>query len=352
MGSSDDDPPSTNPTKSKMEKEDDDDDDDDRSPPSSPDSEGESKVFTAEDEAKERAELTREERILMYADLYGAAETPPDELSTVPFETALNRIPNDRKATFKKLCSKGAFTRKQVALFMSIENNDAEKAAERFLRYWDLKYAAEGESCFDPAATGQRTVHDLQRVYELANAALADQDNVDRETRAWAAMFVESYWKGHIEILEEEVNLLPPESSERLVDAFEQRPDIASDERLLLQFLLCEEFDPKKAAERMARYWEYRHSLFGRDEVYAKITIEYLLERHPAELRATPIIFGPDLDEHRRGIVLTKGERFCNPTLSEEGMVSSPPRLLCRVFSKVRLSPAFLTLSLAKCALS
>ena len=295
-------------------------DGDDQSPPSSPDSEGDSKVFTAEDEARERAELTREERILMYADLYGSAETPPDELSMVPFERALNRIPNDRKSTFKKLSSKGVYTRKQAALFMSIENHDAEKAAERFLRYWDLKYAAEGDDCFK-TTNEERTEHDLQRVYEMANAALADKDNVDKETRSWAAMFVESYWKGHIEVLEEEVNRLPPESCERLFDAFEARPDIASDERLLLQFLLCENFDTKKAAQRMAQYWDYRFNLWGPDEVYTKVTIEYLMERYPNELQATPVVVGPGLDEHRRGIIWALGERFCNPKMSEEGLV-------------------------------
>ena len=293
----------------------------DQSPPSSPDSEGDSKIFTAEDEARERAELTREERILMYADLYGAAETPPDELSMVPFERALNRIPNDRKSTFKKLSSKGVYTRKQAALFMSIENHDAEKAAERFLRYWDLKYAAEGDDCFK-TTNEERTEHDLQRVYEMANAALADKDNVDKETRSWAAVFVESYWKGHIEVLEEEVNRLPPESCERLVDAFEERPDIASDERLLLQFLLCENFDPKKAAMRMAQYWEYRFDLWGPDDVYTTIDIEYLMERYPAELEATPVVVGPGLDDHQRGIIWAVGERFGNSELSDEGLVS------------------------------
>ena len=216
----------------------------DQSPPSSPDSEGDSKVFTAEDEAKERAELTREERILMYADLYGVAETPPEELSMVPFERALNRIPNDRKSTFKKLSSKGVYTRKQAALFLAIENHDAKKAAERFLRYWDLKYAAEGDDCFK-TTNEERTEHDLQRVYEMANAALADKDNVDKETRSWAAMFVESYWKGHIEVLEEEVNRLPPESCERLVDAFEERPDIASDDACFSSFSCARTSTPR-----------------------------------------------------------------------------------------------------------
>lgn len=305
--------------------------DNDQSPPSSSNSEEDSKVhnvFTAEDEARERAELTREERILMYADLYGATETPPDELSLVPFERALNRIPNDRKSTFKKLSSKGVYTRKQAALFMSIENYDAEKAAERFLRYWDRKYAAEGEGCFQTTNEGgvvipeERTEHDLHRVYEMANAALADKDNVDKETRSWAAVFVESYWKGHIEVLEEEVNLLPAESCQRLVQAFDEQPDIASDERLLLQFLLCENFDPKKAAQRMAEYWEYRFNLWGPDDVYTTITYEYLMERYPAEVKTLPIIVGPGLDDHRRGIIWGSSERFCNPNLSEEGLVS------------------------------
>ena len=55
--------------------------------------------------------------------------------------------------------------------------------------------------------------------------------------------------------------------------------------------------------------------------MYTDITIEYLTERYPAELEATPVVVGPGLDEHRRGIIWALGERFFNPDLSEEGLV-------------------------------
>lgn len=273
--------------------------------------------FTPEHESEERMALTREDTILGYADLYG--QKPPGEELDMErhldaFETELSRLPSSQKSAVHK-----GYTKYQACLFLRIENYNAKSAAQRMTRYWAMRCSAYGEETFSQEHTKDRTEEDYQRVYKMASKAMKDPE-VDAETRTWAKKFTNQYHKGHIKLLAEMVKTLPPGEAKGLTEALKTRPDIAADEDFMLQFLRCEDFNAKHAAQRMAKYWDFRFHLLGRSDAFRTLTIDYLKENCPAELSSGIFVIVP-ADAHGRGLLWRNASRECDDGLTDKGIL-------------------------------
>jgi hypothetical protein len=112
--------------------------------------------FTEADERYELEHLTEEERLDAWRDVYGKSE-PSEETREMlqhaqeAVEKALKRIPN-KQAYLAALeaCPDVVKTESPAIRFLRSENYDASRAAERLVKYWDLRKVVFGEKAFLP----------------------------------------------------------------------------------------------------------------------------------------------------------------------------------------------------------
>mmetsp|Transcript_31625 Transcript_31625/g.57261 ORF Transcript_31625/g.57261 Transcript_31625/m.57261 type:complete len:323 (+) Transcript_31625:175-1143(+) len=103
--------------------------------------------FTDEDEARELAEMTEEERLEVQQDLYGThveLEETNDlrERLLEEMQTCLDAIPDDDKRVYLEacqVCPRIVTSESAPIRFLRCENYQPERAAQRLVKYWDYR---------------------------------------------------------------------------------------------------------------------------------------------------------------------------------------------------------------------
>jgi len=261
------------------------------------------------------------DRARAQADLYGlppAGSAYGDQVlaerAAASVEAALNRIPPaDRVAQLRaQIAHPFLLSCPRHALpFLEAEDRDVPAAARRIVRYWEGRERVLGEEAFsaDSFAQYPLTDEDRGRLYSRGFQSTPDA-KVNDALRAAVVKALSSWLLHKIEAMEREIEALPPRQKAALVEAKERDPDVL-DEGRVIEFLESAEYDTRRAAERMASYWDMKAYLFGGDDVLRDDA--YLLRsiqrdcREELDLGIFYVL--PGFDKYGRGIVVLRADK-------------------------------------------
>lgn len=126
-----------------------------------------------------------------------------------------------------------------------------------------------------------------------------------------------------LSLLEQELEKIPQERKHELMEAGRRCPDEIDNEHKLM-FLRCEEFDAKRAAERLVEYWKCRVQVFGPDKAYGPTTIEKAFEEDDMyELSLGYLQFMPFRDVSGRAIIFVDPSRKSKEKYSRQRMMKA-----------------------------
>ena len=264
---------------------------------------------------------SEDDRARAEADMYGlppAGSAYGDQVlaerAAASVEAALNKIPPAERVAQLKAQIAHPFLLscpRHVLPFLEAEDRDVPAAARRIVRYWAGRERLLGEEAFSAESFAQYplTDEDRGRLYSRGFQSTPDA-KVNDALRAAVVKALSSWLLEKIEALEREIEALPPKQKAALVEAKERDREVLEEGRVI-EFLESEEYNARKAAERMASYWDMKTYLFGkenalRDDAYLLQSIQDDCRK---ELDLGIFYALPGHDKYGRGIVMLRADK-------------------------------------------
>lgn len=276
--------------------------------------------ITAEVERLELARVSDCERAKAHADLYGLP--PPGsayrdrllaERDTVAVEAALCEIPPVERVALLRAQLAFPFllsSPTHVTPFLVAEGGDARRAAFRIVRYWENRERLLGDDAFKTDSFGTRalTDEDRGRLYSRGFRPTSDP-KVDTALRESVVRSLAEWLLGKIEAIEREIDAMPLRKKSALLDVRQRQPDVIDEEHMIL-FLKSEDYDPCRAAKRMASFWDMKCYLFGREgSLDGDEDVCAFAEECREELEEGIMYMLPDVDAFGRGLLMIRADK-------------------------------------------
>mmetsp|Transcript_21738 Transcript_21738/g.62337 ORF Transcript_21738/g.62337 Transcript_21738/m.62337 type:complete len:511 (-) Transcript_21738:330-1862(-) len=264
---------------------------------------------------------SEDERARAQADMYGlppAGSAYGDQVlaerAAASVEAALNRIPPAERVAQLKAQIAHPFLLscpRHVLPFLEAEDRDVAAAARRIVRYWDGRERVLGEEAFSAESFAQYplTDEDRGRLYSRGFQSTPDA-KVNDALRAAVVKALSAWLLEKIETMEREIEALAPKRKAALVEAKERDPDVLEEGRVI-EFLESEEYNTKRAAERMASYWDMKTYLFGKDDALRDDAhlLRSIQDDCRKELDLGILYVLPRFDKYGRGIVMLRADK-------------------------------------------
>ena len=118
---------------------------------------------------------------------------------------------------------------------------------------------------------------------------------------------------------EEELATLPDEDKQGYSQALEECPLIVEQESAPIRFLRAEDYDAKRAAVRLAKYWNTRVELFGPDSAFLPMTLDGAMadDAQAFEALGDGNCMLPH-DKHGRAVYFSDKSRSTNERLTKD----------------------------------
>eukprot|EP00339_Tiarina_fusa_P004924 CAMPEP_0117013002 /NCGR_PEP_ID=MMETSP0472-20121206/10810_1 /TAXON_ID=693140 ORGANISM="Tiarina fusus, Strain LIS" /NCGR_SAMPLE_ID=MMETSP0472 /ASSEMBLY_ACC=CAM_ASM_000603 /LENGTH=482 /DNA_ID=CAMNT_0004716191 /DNA_START=113 /DNA_END=1561 /DNA_ORIENTATION=+ len=115
---------------------------------------------------------------------------------------------------------------------------------------------------------------------------------------------------GCLEAMDLALSLLAKVKRRALDRALFFKPSIETDKKFKLMFLRADAYDPRKAAKRMAKYFEEKLILFGEAKLTKRITLDDLTLHDIRQLNLVGCVVLPNTDQVGRPILFFDVERY------------------------------------------
>jgi hypothetical protein len=127
-----------------------------------------------------------------------------------------------------------------------------------------------------------------------------------------------------ISALDDAISKIPSKYRTSYNKATFLKPTLQTDRKFKLQLLRAEEFDAKKAAERMVKYFDHKCNLFGEDKLVKRLTLDDLSEDELYLYKIGYMAELPFRDRSGRPIIFGDGTKLDFDRMTIDGIVSDP----------------------------